>query len=85
MVVDAFYVIGVIFSEYETDPPTLVYGHGPLTPTVTLEPVQSQTPQWAQVARCSSDIQDQQHVDCSLDIETTESVRALTLPNLARG
>lgn len=83
MIVDDLYLVGVALAEFETDAPTLVDRHCPLSFAVALQLVQSDTLQRAQVSERFGDVQREQQLSNRLEIESAKLVRMLAIPDLA--
>ena len=84
MIVDDFDIERIAFAELETDAPTRIHCHCPLVFPVTLELVQTNALEWAQVVQALCDIQRQQQVDRDIVIQSTTLIGLLALPDLSR-
>ena len=85
VVVEDFNLVRVTVSEFETDSPAIVDGHGPLPPTITSQLVETHAPQGTDVAERGGDVQCKQQVDSCLEVKTAKPVRFLPFPNFASG
>src|SRR5262245_37287890 len=68
-------LVRVALAELEADPPRSVHGHRPLTPALTLELVQPNAPERAEIRESLGDIEREQQIDGSLAIQPAEPVR----------
>jgi hypothetical protein len=57
VVIHDFYLMRIALSELEENAPAVVHGHGPLSPPIAFELVQTQTFQRTQIAKRFGDIQ----------------------------
>ena len=72
MVVDNFNLERVPAAELETDSPRAVYGHRPLTSTITAQLVKADALQGAQVLQRGCSIQNRQELDGRFGVEAAE-------------
>jgi hypothetical protein len=82
VIVDDLHVVGVAFPELETNTPTLVDRHRPLSFAVAFELVQPDAPQGAEIAERLGDVQSKQQFDRSIEIEPAKLVRTVAIPDL---
>src|SRR5713101_5513062 len=83
VIVDELDVVGIALTEFETDTPSLIHGHGPLSIALSLEPMQANAAERAEIAQRLGDVQSQQQIDGNLDIQSAKLVRPLAFPDLA--
>ena len=81
MIIDDFDTVDIAFAELETDPPRTVYGHGPLSFAVAFELVKPHTFEWAQIVERLGDIQRQELIDGSVDIQSAKLFRPAAFPD----
>ena len=83
VIIDDFYLVGIALAEFETNAPTLIDCHGPLSPAIALQLMQSDALQWTQVSERFRDVQRKQQFGRRLEIEATKLVRTLAIPDPA--
>jgi hypothetical protein len=83
VIVHDFDFVGVAFAEFETNTPALVDGHCPLPPAITLELMQADAFQGAEIAKRLRNIQRQKQIDGTVEIQSAKLVRPLAVPDLA--
>jgi hypothetical protein len=85
MVIDDLYVQRVSSDELEADSPSRIDCDGPLAAPITLQSVQADAVQDAQIAWHTRHIQRKQEVDRCLEIQSSKPVGPLALPDFAGG
>src|SRR5436190_6326897 len=74
VIVDDFHIECIAFAEFKANTPTAIYPHGPLLFPFTLQLVQSNAPQRAEVLKRFSDVQCQKQIRCGINVEATELI-----------
>ena len=75
--------MGVAPSKLETNPPRPIYGHSPLARTCTLQLVQPDALERAQVAERLGDVQSQQQIEGGIEVQAAKAVRRFTVPDFS--
>jgi hypothetical protein len=78
-------VEGIALAEHETNAPPRIDGHSPLIAPVTLQFVQPDALEGAQIAECLGDVERGQQIDGGVEIETAKLVGPFTLPDITAG
>ena len=74
MVIDDLDRVGMALAKFEADTPALVDRHRPLAAAVTLELVEADASQWAQIVKRFGDIHRQQKINGGFEIQAAKLV-----------
>jgi hypothetical protein len=73
----------VALAEFKADAPSLIDGHRPLVPALTLELVEPDAFERAEIAQRFGNVQRQQQVHCRAEVQPAKLVRPFAFPDLA--